>query len=403
MTLPAFPTLRTDLHVIREQIDGQDAFILSDPYGIQEPVWVTESAFELLRCMDGSRSLDTLFAKAREASGNADLSWDIFEQMLQQFSAMLLLEDRFFHSVYRPVEHFVSAPKRLHVHAGESYPEQKEALEHWIDSIVREAPSMDILEHAVRALVIPHLDLRVEQQAYGVAYQCIQDMEPDRVFLLGTGHSIRDGLFSLSSKTFCSPLGEMPSIPHVVEALREAGGPLCSSHDWAHRNEHALEFQLPFLQRVLKDPQTPIVPILCGSMFSDLTEVERASEIEYMDTFISMLRAHTTPRSLIVAGVDFAHIGGKFGDDTSARTRWKAAHSHDKELLSALCAGDAQRFWMQQRKVNDTFNVCGFSTLALLLEWIPSLRGSVLRHDCWFEDETESAVSFASVVLWDKE
>jgi hypothetical protein len=43
--------------------------------------------------------------------------------------------------------------------------------------------------------------------------------------------------------------------------------------------------------------------------------------------------------------------------------------------------------------------VCGFSSLACLLEILPGTHGQVLHYEVWHEEPTRSAVSFASVAM----
>jgi hypothetical protein len=43
--------------------------------------------------------------------------------------------------------------------------------------------------------------------------------------------------------------------------------------------------------------------------------------------------------------------------------------------------------------------VCGFSTLAILLELLAERKGYILGYDFWKEEPTQSAVSFAAVAF----
>ncbi|MBW2616988.1 MAG: AmmeMemoRadiSam system protein B, partial [Deltaproteobacteria bacterium] len=67
--------------------------------------------------------------------------------------------------------------------------------------------------------------------------------------------------------------------------------------------------------------------------------------------------------------------------------------------LKAVSEGEADEFWKESLRVGDQFNVCGFSVMACLMEVIPPSRGRVLNYQCWHEEATRSAVSFAAVVF----
>ncbi len=72
---------------------------------------------------------------------------------------------------------------------------------------------------------------------------------------------------------------------------------------------------------------------------------------------------------------------------------------HDKNLLKHLSGLDADQFWEESSRVEDQFNVCGFSALACLLEILPPCRGKILNYEIWHEEATRSAVSFAAAVF----
>jgi MEMO1 family protein len=100
-----------------------------------------------------------------------------------------------------------------------------------------------------------------------------------------------------------------------------------------------------------------------------------------------------------VAGVDFSHIGPKFGHDKPASYLEDQSERHDQALLKALSEGRPDAFWEESMSVNDQFNVCGFSALACLMEILPPSRTQILSYQNWHEAATRSAVSFAAVVF----
>jgi hypothetical protein len=70
-----------------------------------------------------------------------------------------------------------------------------------------------------------------------------------------------------------------------------------------------------------------------------------------------------------------------------------------RRLLDSLCEMNADGFWTESKKVNDRYNVCGFSALACLLEILPLSQGHLLDYGVFQEEATQSAVSFASVLF----
>jgi hypothetical protein len=154
------------------------------------------------------------------------------------------------------------------------------------------------------------------------------------------------------------------------------------------------------LQHLLKDRAFTIVPVLCGFVGSGLPEFTREAYLGKASSFVGALREIVSEReTLVVAGVDFSHVGPKFGHAVSARHLTGRSEAHDKSLLASLSDFNAEQFWEESKRVQDEFNVCGFSALALLLEVLPPCKGHLLHYDTWHEEPTRSAVSFASMVF----
>ena len=118
----------------------------------------------------------------------------------------------------------------------------------------------------IQALVAPHIDLNVGYKSYAQAYGMLQDATPTRVVVLGTGHQLQEGLFSLTDKDFETPLGIIKSDGEAVDRLKRSGQGIVALNDFIHRSEHSVEFQLIFLQHVMKTKDFTIIPILCGSL-----------------------------------------------------------------------------------------------------------------------------------------
>jgi AmmeMemoRadiSam system protein B len=225
------------------------------------------------------------------------------------------------------------------------------------------------------------------------------------VVLLGVGHQVVGDLFCLTDKDFDTPLGIVRSDKALVQKLREAGKRVVAPNDFAHRSEHSVEFQVLFLQHLLKKDSFTIVPIICGSLIPELPEYSRDAYRKKAGDFLASLKEilkDERGETLLIAGVDFSHIGPKFGHGMPARHLQGQSERHDKSLLNALTMMDANKYWEESIRVKDQYNVCGFAAMACMLEVMPDCRGQVLHYQIWHEDATQSAVSFASMVFTKK-
>jgi hypothetical protein len=285
--------------------------------------------------------------------------------------------------------------------SGSAYPKSAPELEKRLDDILLSQPAPPEPEGRIQALVAPHIDFSAGYKIYAKAYQMVNYIKPSRVFVLGVGHKMMDQLYCLTEKDFETPLGIVKNETPVVKALQEAGRDVVCEDDFAHRAEHSIEFQAVFLRHLLS-MDFSLIPILCGAFQTNLREYSRDAFLEKAGPLLAKLRdivAEREHETLVLSGVDFSHIGPKFGHTDPADFLASRAQDHDRRLLEHLCHLDADGFWEESRRVQDRFNVCGFSAMASLLEVIPPCEGRVLDYDMWHEQSTRSAVSFAAVVF----
>lgn len=398
------PRVRHDIEITPTSYQGETVFVVRDGLGlIPQPVILQEAGLHLLRLIDGKRTLQDIQLELIRRNNNLYVGLDAVRGMLQELDAAMLLDSPGYRQARdRLIDDFVRRPRREACLAGRSYPEDPAELKDALGRLLEAggSPSPDSAVKGAAALVAPHIDLAVGGRVYGRAYAAVRGLSPKRVVLLGTGHHLEEFYFSVSAKTFASPLGEVCSAGPWVEELKASGGDAVCPHDFVHRSEHSLEFQLIFCQYLFGNSFS-LVPILCGSFHALLDRVKRPGEDADIRQFIAALSRCVAdePDTLVVAGVDFSHIGLKFGHRDRAVSLLDDARRHDHTLLRALEQGDILGFWDEARRVQDRFNVCGFSALACLLELFPGYTGRILDYDFWQEEPTQSAVSFAAVLM----
>lgn len=402
---PVFP-IRTDIEVIPTSHQGQKALIIRDNLGlIRQPILLQGDALSVASLIDGKRTVRDLQLELIRARRGILIALEKVEKIVAELDAAFLLQSQLYEQEKeRLIQEYARLETREASHAGHSYPASEPELRRYLDSILESTtgpegkrPLPDII-----GLVAPHIDLEVGKRVYARAYRAIRHLQPRRVFLLGTGHGLDEGLFCLTEKRFQTPLGRVETDRLTVQKLRAAGGEAISRSDIYHRREHSLEFQVLFLQHLF-GASFVIVPILCGSFAAGLRQAARPSQLKGAAGFLAELRRsweEDRDGSLFVAGVDFSHVGPKFGHRERATSMMIEAREHDQKLLQALTAGDVEAFWAESRRAKDRYNVCGFSTLASLLEVFPGARGQVLDYEFWQEEATQSAVSFAAAIIF---
>jgi AmmeMemoRadiSam system protein B len=399
------PKLRTDMEIFPTYYQGQKALVVRDALGlIKNPVVLRGQILVFIGLIDGKRTpRDIQLELIRQQNGVFMGVEDVHSLLYELDSLFILDSDHYRDKKNKIFADYFRQPIRPAVLAGQAYPDSIEALEKYLDSFFQEMPGEAVHKSSkkVSALIAPHIDLRVGKKVYAQAYSAVKEAFPKTVLLLGTGHSLHQSYFSLTEKDFETPLGMVKTDKAFVRKLKKAEKKVVAPQDIDHRNEHSIEFQLIFLQYLFGSDFT-LVPVLCGSLNNALADFSSASEIPGVKSILSELRKFVEERgsdTLVVAGVDFSHIGPKFGHSFQASSLIREAREFDTCLIEAICRGDSSGLWAEARRVDNRYNVCGFSSIACLLEILPGSVGHCLAYDFWEEEETQSAVSYAAITL----
>jgi len=395
------PKLRTDLEFFPVQ-QGKERFVfIKDILGLAEGKLLPFSLFEVMAQMDGKNSIRDLQVFIMRKSGGMIISKHEVEDLVEKLDKMFLLDsDRYRKEKKKIEEEFLSQKIRPCSHCGKAYPKDPERLKEMIDKIVADGNSPD---DNIIALIAPHIDISVGSKVYGKVYREIRDTKFSKVIILGVGHYMSDNLFCLTEKDFEIPLGIIKTDKEAIRMLKKAAPEIISNTDFAHKSEHSIEFQLIFLRHLIKT-DFEIIPILCGPVRLFLDSYERATYINKVRPFIEILsNIFSQEQTLLVAGVDLSHIGPKFGHDMPARYLESQAKAHDSALIDALLNKSPERFWEESKRVDDKYNVCGFSAICCFLELIikcsipATIKAELLDYEMWFEEATNSAVSFCGM------
>lgn len=393
------PRLRADIQLLPAETHGQRVLAVKDMLGIHDGiVALRPQVAALLPLFDGAHTVLDLQEAMMRSRGNQLVMRSEAEKLVRELDGLLVFEsDTYARRKQEIRSEFAALSGRPAALAGSAYPGEPEKARGMVQDILAECGSPEPLP-GLRALIAPHIDLRTGRNVYGQAYARLTDRGFERIVVLGTGHALNEGLFSVSDKRYETPLGSFPPDPEAVARLKQAGGGCLTPDDFAHRSEHSIEFQVLFLRAVL-ERDIPLVPILVGSMGEHLVSRCRPAQIPGVRDFVNGLRELCGLQTLVVAGVDLSHVGPKFGHPEPAAVYQEEFQAHDRRLLDALCRGSVEEFWAEGQRVADRFHVCGFPVLATLLEILPGATGQVFEYQVWHEAPTRSAVSFGAAAL----
>ena len=101
-------------------------------------------------------------------------------------------------------------------------------------------------------------------------------------------------------------------------------------------------------------------------------------------------------------GVDFAHVGRRYGDGRAARAYQgplATVAERDDARVERIAAGDAEGFWnLLMERGDDDLKWCGSSPMYTFLRAVPQARGRRLAYEQWNIDDA-SVVSFGALSL----
>jgi AmmeMemoRadiSam system protein B len=388
--------------------EGQRVICLRDPNRVSEKVMLIspETVF-IISLFDGINSREEIQAKCEERFGERVPSEEM-EQLINQLDDALFLDSKKFKEYNNKiVEDFHSSIIRPSSQAGLSYPEDIVELNSWFQKFFDEARDSDTYVRPVgtlKGLISPHIDFTRGSHLYAKAYRELHEgCEADTYIIFGTSHYAEvDNPFILTSKSFETPLGISDTNNELIDSLvRDCNWDLFDG-EIAHRTEHSIEFQVAFLQYVLREKKNyKIVPILCNSFYNLVQEGKSPLEDKRISLFLESLSkiiSELGDRAFIIAGVDMAHVGPKFGDrdkvDDITLRKIKERDINSLEYTERL---DAEGFYLSVEEEKDWRKICGLSSINATLNTLQAKRGVLLGYDQALEPDTGSVVTFASL------
>ena len=186
----------------------------------------------------------------------------------------------------------------------------------------------------------------------------------------------------------------------LVDRLATRERDAVALEDYCHAVEHAIEFQVLFLQHRF-GPR-------CASYRSSAVRSRRLPRVPAAPrtTLASPASWPPSPASRPtsgrswVLGVDMAHVGRRYGDADRRRGRSRVGCARSRSATdsgSRPCVeGDADGFWAQVQEGADDLRWCGASALYTFLRAASPARGALLRYEQWNIDP-ESVVTFGAL------
>jgi len=390
---------------------NQNYICLRDPTGLApEPILLGMGAYFIVTLFDGRNDSSEILSAFTKRFGE-DLPAEKLDELIGALDQAYFLDSpRFAQRLWRAREDFLSSPDRPAVHAGLCYAKEPAALHKEIEGYFAgpEGPGTTEPERRnkpLAGLIAPHIDPRRGAAAYAHAYGHLKAHEaPELVIILGTSHyGGGPELFSATKKHYATPFGPVKTDVDFIHRLSANYRGDLFADELLHRSEHSIEFQALFLKWALGERDFSVVPILVSSFHEMIISGTLPGNDARVASFVEAVRdtlAGEGRRTLILSGVDFAHIGRKFGDTfTADEAVAQRVQREDLGLIEFIKRGDPAGFFHDILKDRDARRICGLSPMYTQLELLQGHSGELLKYGIAMEPDTGSAVSFASLAI----
>lgn len=230
------------------------------------------------------------------------------------------------------------------------------------------------------ALVSPHAGYVYSGPIAAHAYRAVQGRAYDTVVVIGPSH--RDAFIGLSvydTTRFDTPLGQIPCDRELIGKLIGAH-PNIGYRPSAHRDEHSLEVQIPFLQRALEGFK--LVMVVAGGR-------DPEAELTLVDALAEYAKRK---RVLVVASSDLSHYHG-----------YAAANQLDAVALKSIAALDTAA--LIRDISGERCEACGILPVLITMEYARRMgahRGVLLKHANSGDTAgpKDQVVGYAALAFW---
>ncbi len=265
---------------------------------------------------------------------------------------------------------------RMPAVAGRFYPRDADTLRR--DILEYTSPDVSSRIEAI-GCIAPHAGYVYSAHVAGAVYSRIEI--PNRVIVLCPNHTgMGHPLAIMTSTPWQTPLGKVAADRELGTALLQRF-PALREDSAAHRSEHAIEVQLPFLQTRRAD--LTFVPIAVGTRDFDM--------LRDLGEAIADVISAQPDKVLVVASSDMNHY------ESDAITRIK-----DHMAIERVLALDARALW--EVVMNEDISMCGFGpTVAMLTaaQRLGATSATLVKYATSGEiyGDYEKVVGYAGVIV----
>ena len=235
--------------------------------------------------------------------------------------------------------------------AGQFYPADPDELSTLVDSCYthplgpgKKPPAPERSADLV-AVVSPHAGYVYSGPVAAHSYLHVSSMRtPELLVVVAPNHyGIGSGVSTFKDGEWETPLGRMRVDGDAAAGLADATD-VVTFDPSAHRLEHSLEVQLPFLQRIYGN-RVPLLPV--SLLFQDVDTAKAVAQ--------GLVRVIRGKKTVLVASSDLTHYEPA-----------EEARKKDNALIGKILTMDLKGFYSTLERLNVT--ACGYGAIATVME-----------------------------------
>lgn len=235
--------------------------------------------------------------------------------------------------------------------AGTFYPADRMNLNHALKNHFAEASNRKNLGY-VKALITPHAGYVYSGTVAASAFKQLNpEHKYDNIFLIGSSHNVSfNGAAIFTDGNFETPLGIVTVNLSLAKKLVAENPDVFINDREAHKYEHSLEVQLPFLQHIYNDG-FQIVPVVIAT--NNTTTIKKIAQA---------FTPYFAENNLFVISTDFSHYPDYESANTVDELTANAIVTNSPATFLTII--ESNRKWRIQ---NLSTSVCGWTSVLTLL------------------------------------
>jgi hypothetical protein len=257
--------------------------------------------------------------------------------------------------------------------AGQFYAGQHDACVDEINECLGEAAVAESLPEVLVGGIVPHAGWMFSGSLAAMVFSAIkqQHAKVNTFIIFGAAHSYFGQMSALYDKgVWVTPLGEIAVDEELAERLLSSGAAV--SNPAAHKSEHSIEVQVPFIQHLF--PGAKILPVIVPPI---------PQAIKLGETIGDIIGVQKDKKFICIGSTDLTHYGPRYGFTPvgmgEEAFKW-ASEVNDRQFIDLALRLEAQQMLANAA---ENGNACGSgaaAAAAAAAKRLGKTKGILLAH-----------------------